>query len=301
MQWSFDNKMKVIGSEYQDLINQQKANLKSEYDYSDFDNLDTDVEFHNSAFARYLSMLLYRADNDLYSAQIDYNKIQEAFALQKSVYDFSMPQELKDELSVPLDKARVNFICYTGRSPIKVEDTLRIPFNDAYYKLALPVLKIFPSHIRAIQVVMTDKYTGIVYKQNLSALEKISNIVCDTYKQHFGAIYARSLIRSISKSVTSGVLDAASRETSDSYLGSIFGILNLFSQVTTEVTERADVRICRFFPSVVSVAGISVPDGIYDIKINYYNMKKKIVHTDCIDGFEIKAGKLNLIESIYQH
>ncbi|MDD7699217.1 MAG: hypothetical protein SOX64_07135 [Treponema sp.] len=297
----FDNKMKVIGSEYQDLINQQKANLKSEYDYSDFDNLDTDVEFHNSAFARYLSMLLYRADNDLYSAQIDYNKIQEAFALQKSVYDFSMPQELKDELSVPLDKARVNFICYTGRSPIKVEDTLRIPFNDAYYKLALPVLKIFPSHIRAIQVVMTDKYTGIVYKQNLSALEKISNIVCDTYKQHFGAIYARSLIRSISKSVTSGVLDAASRETSDSYLGSIFGILNLFSQVTTEVTERADVRICRFFPSVVSVAGISVPDGIYDIKINYYNMKKKIVHTDCIDGFEIKAGKLNLIESIYQH
>ena len=56
----FDNKMKVIGSEYQDLINQQKANLKSEYDYSDFDNLDTDVEFHNSAFARYLSITQHK-------------------------------------------------------------------------------------------------------------------------------------------------------------------------------------------------------------------------------------------------
>lgn len=293
----FDNKMKVVGMEYQDLINAQKQTLEQEYKYSGADSVDSSVEFHNSAFARYLSMLLYRSQNDLNSAEIDYKKIREAFSTQPSIYDFSIPECIDGELCVPDDMARVNVICFTGRSPVKTEEVLRIPFDGAYYKLALPVLSPVPSRIYSVQAVMKNRETQKVYTADLSALEKIDNIVEDTYKQHYAAMYTRALARSIGKSVTSGVFGAVSENNSDSMIGAIFAVLNLFSQVTTEATERADVRICRYFPSLVSVCGVTVPDGVYDIAVNYYGRNNSLLHTHSVSNFEVKAGKLNLVES----
>lgn len=297
----FDNKMKVVGSEYQAVIDKQKMNMSSDFEKEEFSYVDYDVKFHNSAFARYLSMLLYRSAGDYDSAKIDLDKIKEAFKFQPSLYYFSMPSNLEEELEVHEDSARINFICFTGKSPIKVEEVIRIPFRHAYYKFAIPVMDHRPSRIRAIQAVLTDRENGQVYKANLHAIESIDKIACETYKQHFATIYARAIARSVGKAVKSGVYEAVAENTDDSNIRGLFSILNLFSQVSTEVTEKADTRISRYFPDIVSVAGINVPQGIYDVKVNFYNESKKKVFTYTVDNFAVKTGNLNLLEAIYQH
>lgn len=297
----FDNKMKVVGSEYQALIDSQKSSLTTEYNYSDFSSVDTKVSFHNCAFARYLSMLLYRTQGDISQAKVDYKKIKEAFSNQPSIYDFAAPSDLINELKVTEDDARLNVVCFTGKCPVKIEQAIRIPFRGAYYKLALPFLTKRSSDIRAVQTVIKSLDTGTVYKVNLHCIEKIENIATDTYKQHYGSIYARTVMRSIGKSVTSGVLSTASALSNDKNVRLALGLLSLASQVSTEVSERADVRVCRYFPGKVNVAGITLPDGKYEISVNYYNSNKKKIFTNFIPEYEVRKGRLNLVESVFQN
>ncbi|MCR5613907.1 hypothetical protein [Treponema sp.] len=295
----FDNKMKVAGSKFQAEINQAKLKMKSEYHSDEALLKDTDITFYNSAFARYLSMLLYRTQNDYYSAKIDYDKITEAFWAQKNIYNFSMPENLQDELELPEKFARVNLVSFTGLGPLKYEEVLRIPFSGAYYKLALPVMRRRGSFVYRAEIVLKNCESAQEYSTDAYTIESIQNIAADTYKQHYGAIYARTLMRSISKSVGSGVMEAVAKNAEDQNIRVAFGFLNFVSQISTEVTERADVRICRYFPATVKVAGINVPQGIYDVEVRYYNAKGNCIYTDIQKNVEAKIGELNLIESAY--
>ena len=78
-------------------------------------------------------------------------------------------------------------------------------------------------------------------------------------------------------------------------------MLNFFSQISTEITERADVRISRYFPGYASVAGITVPEGYYNVDINFYNESKRKVYTHSIENVYAFVGELNLLEATYQH
>lgn len=297
----FDNKMKLVGKEYQAVIDSLKASVSSDFAKTELDCVDSEVKFHNSALARYLSMLLYRTAGDSDAARIDLEKINDAFKFQPTLYNFSKPQNLEEELILPEDNARVNFVCFTGKSPVKVEEVIRIPFANAYYKFAIPIMEHRPTNIRAIQAVLTNAETGNVYKVNLHAIESIDNIASDTYKQHFASIYARAVIRSVGKATTSGAYEIASRVTDDRQLSDLFTVLNFFSQISTEITERADVRISRYFPGYASVAGITVPEGFYNVDINFYNENKRKVYTHSIENVYAFVGELNLLEATYQH
>jgi hypothetical protein len=63
------------------------------------------TEFHNSALARYLSVLLYRADGLSDDAALDLRKLNEAFLTQPTVYDFPPPK--LDSMLEGSDKARL--------------------------------------------------------------------------------------------------------------------------------------------------------------------------------------------------
>lgn len=292
----FDNKMKVVGTEYEEVLQSQRQRLG---DGERFD-IDTEVKFHNSAFARYLSLLIYRTEGDTSNAELDYKKIQEAFAMQQEIYNFDIPECIKDDIEPPKDKARVNFITFIGFSPMKQEEVLRIPFRGAYYKLALPVMVNRESSIKAIQVVMTNKQTGEVIKAPLKRIETLENVVTDTYKQHFASIYCRTMLRSIGKATGSGILSASSALSRNSDKSILFGALSFASQIATEATERADVRMCRYFPGNVCIAGVTVPDGTYDVTITYYSASRKILYSQIVEDYHAKRGELNLIESVCQ-
>ncbi|MCR4938863.1 MAG: hypothetical protein K5930_01980 [Treponemataceae bacterium] len=146
----FDNKQKLLSTKYDAELEYASQELGSDYS-------DVSIQFQNSAAARYLSMLLYRANGQSDSAEVDRKLLVRAFEDQPSLYDFNIPSCVNEELSVPRGKARLNFICFTGQAPTKVEDVSRIYIGDGVYcKIAFPLMIDRGSSVSSISVDVYD-------------------------------------------------------------------------------------------------------------------------------------------------
>lgn len=146
----FDNKQKLLATKYTDQLSYASDELGSSYS-------DVSIQFQNSAAARYLSMLLYRANGQSDSAEVDRKLLLRAFEEQPSLYTFNVPSCVNEELEVPRGKARLNFVCFTGQAPTKVEDVSRIYLGDGIYcKIALPLMVDLGSSVKSISVDVYD-------------------------------------------------------------------------------------------------------------------------------------------------
>lgn len=160
----FDNKQKLLSTKYESQLEYADSELGSNY-------ANTSIQFQNSAAARYLSMLLYRANGQLDSAEVDRKLLIKAFNDQPAIYNFDVPLCIDDELSVPKGKARLNFVCFTGQAPIKVEDVSRIEITDTMYcKIAVPMMVDRGSTVSSISVNVYDASGNPV-----KATESVSN------------------------------------------------------------------------------------------------------------------------------
>ncbi|MBQ1197999.1 MAG: hypothetical protein IIX47_05290, partial [Spirochaetaceae bacterium] len=83
----FNNKLKNLSVKYQNQIYKikEEANLNDD----SYNEENYKIQFYDSVFARYLSMLLYLYEGDVDSAKIDYNYLVSAFDTQKKLYNFS--------------------------------------------------------------------------------------------------------------------------------------------------------------------------------------------------------------------
>ncbi|MBO4508894.1 MAG: hypothetical protein J5747_09680 [Spirochaetaceae bacterium] len=146
----FDNKQKLLTTKYASQMEYAENELGSGYS-------NVALQFQNSAAARYLSMLLYRANGQPDSAEVDRKLLLRAFSEQPSLYDFSVPSCVNEELSVPKGKARLNFVAFTGQAPIKIEDVERYDVGDGVYcKIALPLMVDRGSSVSSISVDVYD-------------------------------------------------------------------------------------------------------------------------------------------------
>ena len=75
----------------------------------------------------------------------------------------------------------------------------------------------------------------------------------------------------------------------------IFSILDLVTKVSNELTERADVRTCRYFPAKASVTGISLPAGDYTVSVDF--MAGSHVSSRVVKDVSVRGGKLNFVEA----
>ena len=181
-------------------------------------------KFHNSALGRYLSMLLYRAEGKMDDARIDKEKIDEAWQLQSHIYNFSKPS-LNSYLNRS-DKAKINIISFTGRSPDKKANTLYIhteknllvigttkenphgkqsletldliPWKDMkkgyHFKFQLPFMKTRKSNIGRIEVIIDDNIAI-----DLQQIEDIERVALETFKIKEPIIYLKTITRTIIK------------------------------------------------------------------------------------------------------
>ncbi|MDR0443782.1 MAG: hypothetical protein LBH44_10280 [Treponema sp.] len=91
-----------------------------------------ELNFTNSALARFLGVLYHRGSGNLDGARIDAQELANAFTEFPNVYTFPIPQALVlrngvcEETSIPEGKARLNILSFTGLSEIKV------PVNDNF-------------------------------------------------------------------------------------------------------------------------------------------------------------------------
>jgi hypothetical protein len=288
-----DNKLKNLSTKYgTEISNAQKSVMAKSSDVP-YDPATTTVNFSNSALGRYLGMLFYRAEGKSDDARIDRDQVKLAFANQPNVYKFGLPPSLDDELSVPKGKARLNVISFNGLSPIKEDNTIRIPTGGGHWlKITVPVIVRRPSAIARTEVVLDSGE-----RFNLAIVEDLGAVAEETFKQKAGLIYLKTVLRSIAKTTASAVLDERSDDVGGD-AGIALALLSIGTQVYAEASEQADLRMSRYFPSEAVVGGVNLDPGLYSFTVNYYNRDNGIAYSRRFTNVEVKANKLNLTEAV---
>ena len=287
----FDNKLKTLSVKYQDKIEEMKIN--ADIDSNAYKGNDTKINFYDSAFARYLSMLLYIYEKDFSSANIDYKYLVSAFENQNTLYNFSIPNQLTENFNTPKDKIRLNVVAMSGLAPKKIEDS----FSNIRYglKIALPVMQKNSSEIKSIKLMVKEKSTNQIYTKEFEKIESVSNIAMDTFKQRQNLIYTKSIARSLLKAGTSNILEELSEDNSDS---SIFGVLHIVSLIANQVTEVADIRTSRYFPSDIYISGLDLNPGIYDVCVCFLSSQGNEIYTEYFYDYSVSENKINILEAV---
>jgi hypothetical protein len=202
-----------------------------------------------------------------------------------------MPSSINDELTIPAGMARLNVIGFAGRSPTKTEEVMRIFLGNAWIKIALPVMTPRPSQVVSIEVVLDSGETF-----SLELLEDLSAVVGATFSQRKTVIYTKSVVRASVKGAAASAFHVAARESEEN--AGLFTLLGLGSQIFAEVSEKADLRVARYFPGKAYVGGINLAPGTYSFTLTYYGQGKQVIARRRHENITIRANALNLWEEV---
>jgi hypothetical protein len=256
-------------------------------------NPNTTSSFSDSALARYLGMLFHRGAGQYDDARIDRDGLLTAFANSPSIYTHKIPQSLSGEMEIPKGMARLNVIAFGGLSPIKRENTVRIPLPDyRWIKIALPEMVSRPSEIHSVEFVLDDGQ-----RFRLELLEDMDAVAKETFKTRQQLIYIKTILRATVKAASSSVSGAAAKEI-DGIGGLVLGIYSIAAQAFAEVSEQADLRVSRYFPAKAYVTGINLPPGRYSFNIKYYNRSGKEIAAIRHENMSIRENTLNLAQAV---
>lgn len=272
------------------------------------------VRFHNSAFARYLSMHMYAADGKWDDAQIDFEYLKQAFNAQPFIYDFPFPDDLKYEAA---DGALVSVVALAGLAPVKEALNLRIrtdkqlnlvqilytdperqdqeyghiPMNvseDYYFKFAIPTLQDRPSIIDHANVYANGELLG-----QLQLLEDVGKVARETFEAKSSLIYIRSVVRAVAK----GLLAHKQKQRADS--GGLGGWLKKAAiDVVTDLTENADLRCSRLLPGRILVGDFELQPGTYNLTVEFVGPDGVVVDRQTYPEYKVLGSGLNMIEAV---
>jgi uncharacterized protein len=289
-----DNKIKFLASKYDKAINDAKSEAQNKSKDVKYEVDTSPVKFTDSALARYLSMIFYRAGGQLDDAEIDRKQLLAAFKSEASLYAFPPPSSLKDELEVPSGQARLNVVGFSGLSPIKKENTTRVFLGNAkWIKIAVPVMYLRPSMVAKTELVFD---TGKVVP--LERIEDMSAVAAETFRLKASLIYIKTIIRSIVKTATSIALDKGADRAKSSDASLALSVLSLATQAYSELSEQADLRVSRYFPGRADVAGISLEPGVYSFTIRYLDASGRIIQQTRFANYTVKKKGVNLVEGV---
>lgn len=280
---------------------------------------------HNDALARYIGLLLYRAGGFLDDARIEKEFINSAWETQKQLYYFPKPAlpliEPPDE-----KKAIVNFLSFSGLSPTKFADTLRvrtgkdmvflamtgqsenyvtelIGFNflvipnvkeGIHFKVQFPRLSNRSSIVDRIVI----KLDGVEHAE-FELLESMERLSEEAFKLKQPLSVGKTIIRATLKTAAAEMgKEMTNRELKESgERGAIAAFLtNLIVDIAVEASENADLRISQFFPASAHVAELVLSPGSYHIVIEYWSSNRLIGEVD--HGVrDFRSDELNLVES----
>jgi hypothetical protein len=256
-------------------------------------NPNTPVEFNDSALARYLGILFYRGAGLRDNARVDRDWLRAAFANAPAVYNFPVPSSISGELEIPAGMARLNVLAFGGLSPEKKENVIRIPLpGPRWIKIALPEMVSRRSEITRVELVLDSGGS-----HQLELLESIDAVARSTFKLREQVIYLKTIIRALIQGAGSSALTIASRET-EGRTSLVLEILSVGTQVIAEATERADVRISRYFPAHAYVTGINLPPGRYSFQVKFYGRGNREIASVHHRDMEIRDNALNLVEAV---
>ena len=303
------------------LLEDKYASLAASYSSSDDSAVDIkagSTRFYNSALARYISLLLYRAEGDWDGARIDFDKFTQAYELQPEIYDFAPP--VGPEVLEPSDQARLSVIAFAGRSPVKKAKTLYVVtaqnavaiitneeddagqliptgYNDFFwpgveggyrFKFQLPYMELQGSAVDAISLVVDGQRIGY-----LELMENMERIADETFQVKYPIIFLKTVTRTIVK----GIVAQQAKKQVQNQGGLAAGILgSIVADVAVEASEQADLRTARYFPAYAYAGEFLVPPGEHRLEIEYYSGGTLLFIED-LGTRNLSGGRLNLATS----
>ena len=310
-----DEKLSVLEDKYAHLASNMNTSGDKLVDFSPGDS-----RFYNSALGRYMSLVMYREDGQYDDATIDLRKIEEAYATQKTVYDFEMP----DIVSVPASGGmpRIAIISFTGKCPEKRANTLRIRTErntliiagttdrygsvdtDAHiirwpgiqegyhFKFQLPYMVPRESSVAAVRVSVDGGRSLPLHK-----LESIENVAFETYRVKEPIIYLKGITRTVVKGL---LAEQAKREINRRVRDPFWAFAGtIAADVAADASEMADLRLARYLPKEAHMVEIPVTEGTHSIRVEYYASSGDLLYTHDMGEVEVAAGHPNLFESFY--
>lgn len=308
-----NEKLNYLEDKYRGLIDEYNTEGDGVLPYGD-------LRFHNDALARYLGILCYRMEGSYNSARIERDKLEEAYSLQSSIYDFLQPVFLPSN-TFKKDKAYLNLMSFAGLAPEKEAQTLFLATEPNYVvvmgaqgnssfdpsvlgfaqlyvpgvdggfnmKMEFPYLSERPTEISRVSVYVDGEYV-----QELELIEDIDSVAEETFQLKQSWIVGKSIIRSVLKTITKEKGKEAMRENLDGGLGFLAG---LATDIAVYATENADLRISRYFPSKAYGTEIEIDPGVYNISLIYYDDYGTELFRDDYPDTVVSLRGLNLIES----
>jgi len=251
------------------------------------------VNFSNSALARFLGALFYLGGGNTDAARIEFDQLQAALS-NRNIYRAPIPQAIEQARSVPDGSARLNIISFTGLSPIKQEQLVShyLPFfHHPVLQLAvfkLPAIVRRPSVINRIEVVIEGR------SFDLELLEDIGAIIEETFAARYSNILTKTYIRTLLKYAVADIaaMDAIKRN------GELAGLMTaLAARTAMDLSEEADTRMSRYLPDKAYIGGINLDPGVYSVIINYYSGNNLVAGVEYRD-VTVSQNALNLLESV---
>jgi hypothetical protein len=251
------------------------------------------TRFSNSALARYLGVLFFRAAGRPDDARIDYEELLRAYDLAPGVYYNRVPASAAEELSVPAGAGRLNVLAFTGLSPVKAQEVITIPLPleppHNFARLAFPKMANRPQAVSRAEAALDSGE-----RFPLELIEDMGAVAAETFKSKHSLIVLKTAARAIIKNTTSKAAAVAATEKGDENVGRLVGLL---SKALVEVTEQADTRLSRYFPCYALAGGVNLEPGKHWLTVNYYNGRGGLVHSERRE-VSVKENALNLEEFV---
>ena len=306
-------KLNILEDKYRELIE----------DYNSSDNPEGKIiarknRFHNDALARYLGLLLYRADKSFDDARIEGDEINKAFQFQSHLYTFPQPEI--PALRKEKDKAHLSVVSFTGNSPRKLAETFYLHTTDNvvwiaatsqdtdyvkhvvgfdnilmpgveggfHFKFQYPKMHLMGTSVDRIEL----EIDGTVVRE-LEQIEEMEKISQEIYLLKQPIVIGKTVIRTVVKNI---LKEKAKKEMGTKNSGFLGALMGVAADVAVDATENADLRICPYFPSRASVTDLTVEPGEHTVSVIYYSKGVPIFRDDK-GTVNITVDGLNIVES----
>ena len=248
------------------------------------------VNIQNSAFSHYLSAILYAKTGRPDDSRIEFEKLGIALREQAELGEYE-PFDVQnlDQIKQP-ESYNVLITGFTGQSPIKFQEDIRLWDEDFYLKFSFPGVELYPTQVSGIRVLINDgEYS------NLHLIEEMDLVAKDVYKAKQPIIYSRALIRSLVKAGGSKLITNAIEKENENlgFVASIFGL------IFKEASEKADLRGWQTLPGQAWMNVVQLPVGTNQITLEYLSRSGRVLYAENYEVDITQNTELELIESIY--
>ncbi len=246
--------------------------------------------YRDSAFAQYLSAMLFDQNGDRDDARICYDAAAEAFRRYNADYGMPTPRfDLPDYAQLEsLGLGEIVFLHYNGPAPMKISRTFQVAWNEAMLAvnqsgedganserfrnavaagvLGNAITVAYPEYVQDPYLISGSLVKAGNAQAESLLMEDISSIARQTLSERNTAIRLRAIARATIKFVLAGTASSEVEKRGGAALGLLARIV---TNATAAATETADTRSWTTLPAQIRMARLTAPPGRQDVTVMF--------------------------------